>query len=82
MQPCPFYPCLFVLREGPESDQPGALNGILGIHVDDGICAGNQKFQEILRKIEAKYAFETKKDTVLHLYWNRPMPTWRFQQKQ
>ena len=62
METVPFWSMSFsVLREGPETNQPGALNGILGIHVDDGICAGNQKFQEVLQKIEAKYAFGSKK---------------------
>ena len=34
----PFDPCLFVLRNR-ETLMP---DGILGLHVDDGLCAGNQ----------------------------------------
>ena len=33
----PFDPCLFTLRN-PQNLQ---LDGILGLHVDDGLCAGN-----------------------------------------
>ena len=49
MEMCPFDPCLFVLRESNDSTCPGQLAGVLGIHVDDGICGGNEKFQEVLQ---------------------------------
>ena len=61
MEMCPFDPCLFVLRESSDSTCPGQLAGVLGIHVDDGICGGNEKFQEVLRKLESKYPFGSKK---------------------
>ena len=38
--PCPFDPCVFVLRN-PKNQK---LSGILGIHVDDGIFGGDQFF--------------------------------------
>ena len=61
MEMCPFDPCLFVLREPGNSPNPGQLAGVLGIHVDDGICGGNEKFQAILQKLESKYPFGSKK---------------------
>ena len=36
---CPFDPCCFVLRN--ENQQP---EGIIGIHVDGGLCCGSTKF--------------------------------------
>ena len=75
MESCPFDPCVFVLREDsvvPDGDQPrpsnlapatGSIVGILGIHVDDGICGGNEKFQNVIRLLERKYPFGAKKMT-------------------
>ena len=37
----PFDPCLYVLRS-----EKNELDGILGIHVDDGLCGGNDRFQQ------------------------------------
>ena len=73
MEACPFDPCVFILREDsiiPEGNGPapkrqspaqGAIVGILGVHVDDGIGGGNEKFQQVLQKLEAKFAFGSKK---------------------
>ena len=56
MESCPFDPCVFILREDsftPSDDQPrpsnttpatGPIVGVLGVHVDDGICGGNDNF--------------------------------------
>jgi hypothetical protein len=75
MESCPFDPCVFVLREDsyvPDDDQPrpagmgpatGPITGVLGIHVDDGICGGNQKFQHVINLLEQKYPFGAKKMT-------------------
>ena len=75
MESCPFDPCVFVLREDsivPTEDQPrpkdirpatGPIAGVLGIHVDDGICGGNQKFHHVLQLLEKKYPFGAKKMT-------------------
>lgn len=53
----PFDPCTFVLY-----DQTGTKpQGILGIHVDDGLCGGNEKFLEKIRALEEKYPFGAKK---------------------
>ena len=46
----PFDPCLFVLRD-PRTQQP---DGILGLHVADGLCAGNHRFQEKFDFLEKK----------------------------
>ena len=73
MEACPFDPCVFVLREDsvippdnvsvPQRQTPaqGTIIGVLGIHVDDGIGGGNEKFQQVLQKLEAKFAFGSKK---------------------
>jgi len=53
----PFDPCLFTLRN-PQNQQ---LDGILGLHVDDGLCAGNQHFHDKLQLLEKKYPFGTKR---------------------
>ena len=55
--PCPFDPCVFILRN--PKDQ--TLAGVLGIHVDDGIHGGNQYFQQQISKLESKYPFGSKK---------------------
>ena len=53
----PFDPCTFVLY-----DQTGTKpQGILGIHVDDGLCGGNEKFLEKIKALEEKYPFGAKK---------------------
>ncbi len=53
----PFDPCVFVLRH-PTTKVP---EGILGLHVDDGICGGNQRFDEVISALEKKYPFGSKK---------------------
>ena len=61
MEPSPFCPCTFILRDSENSTNPNQVIGILGIHVDDGICGGTEKFQALLRKLEEKYPFGAKK---------------------
>ena len=53
----PFDPCVFILR----NKTTGYPDGIIGLHVDDGICGGNDRFLEQLDKLEAKYPFGSKK---------------------
>lgn len=53
----PFDPCVFLLW-CPESQKP---QGILGIHVDDGLCGGNEKFHEVITQLEKKYPFGSRK---------------------
>ena len=52
----PFDPCCFVLRN--ENQQP---EGIIGIHVDGGLCCGSTKFHAKLADLERKYPFGSKK---------------------
>ncbi len=53
----PFDPCIFVLRE-PSTGKP---EGILGLHVDDGLCGGNQRFQKVIGELEKTYPFGSKR---------------------
>ena len=56
----PLDPCLFVL---PSKDpkQKCKIDGILGIHVDDGLGAGNQRYQEIISQLESIFPFGSKR---------------------
>jgi len=49
----PLDPCLFVL---PKRDKKG-IHGVVGIHVDDGLGAGDKEFEEAIRKLETRYPF-------------------------
>ena len=53
----PFDPCMYVLKH-PET---GQLEGVLGLHVDDGICGASSYFVEKLDQLEAKHPFGSKK---------------------
>ena len=53
----PFDPCQFVLRH----HETGFLEGILGLHVDDGICGGSEYFARKIDQLEKKYPFGSKK---------------------
>ena len=53
----PFDPCRFVLRH----PVTGNLEGILGLHVDDGLCEGSQYFSQKLAKLESKHPFGSKR---------------------
>ena len=53
----PFDPCMFNLKH----PQHGTVEGVLGLHVDDGICGGTPYFNSVLDKLEQKYPFGTKK---------------------
>ena len=55
--PSPFDPCLYLLYEEGK-DEPA---GILGVHVDDGLCGGNQYFHEMIKRLEAKFPFGSRK---------------------
>ena len=49
----PLDPCLFVL---PKQHEPG-IHGALGIHVDDGLCAGDPQFNQAIQSLQEKYPF-------------------------
>ena len=53
----PFDPCVFLLWD----EQLSKPQGILGIHVDDGLCGGNEYFHEKIRSLEKKYPFGSRK---------------------
>ncbi len=52
----PFDPCLYVLRD--EQFRP---HGVIGIHVDDGLCGGDEVFQSKLKLLQEKYPFGSQK---------------------
>ena len=56
----PFDPCLMILRSY-EYDGTARLEGILGIHVDDGIGGGSEIFEAKVRQLEAKFPFGSHK---------------------
>ena len=56
-QQSPFDPCMFALRN-PDNNQ---LDGVLGIHVDDGIGGGNARFASKIRELEKVYPFGSQK---------------------
>ena len=53
----PFDPCQYILRH----HQTGKLEGVLGLHVDDGICGGSPYFSDKINQLEKKYPFGSKK---------------------
>ena len=55
--PSPFDPTVYLLHE-PGHSTPA---GIIGVHVDDGLCGGNKYFHEKLAQLEAIFPFGSKK---------------------
>eukprot|EP00435_Cladocopium_sp_Y103_P054548 s1984_g17.t1 len=53
----PLDPCTFVL---PKKDQPG-IHGLVGIHVDDGLGAGDETFNKAIHMLESRYPFGSKR---------------------
>ena len=53
----PFCPCTFILR-CPNTKEP---EGVIGIHVDDGLCGGNERFMSKLQQLESVYPFGSQK---------------------
>lgn len=51
----PFDPCMFVLHRN------GRTEGLIGIHVDDGLCCGTPYFHEKLRALEKQFPFGSRK---------------------
>ena len=56
-RPSPFDPCVYLLYK-PGASRP---SGILGMHVDDGLCGGDKFFEEQISKLESKFPFGAKK---------------------
>ena len=55
--PSPFDPTVYVLYE-PKNTQ---IAGIIGIHVDDGLCGGNAYFKSKIAELEKIFPFGSKK---------------------
>ena len=53
----PFDPCTFVLVD----DKSKRTIGMIGIHVDDGLCCGNHSFQQKLKELEKQFPFGSRK---------------------
>ena len=53
----PFDPCTFILKR-PNSHQ---ISGVLGVHVDDGLCGGDEYFSQQLKRLAEKYPFGAQK---------------------
>jgi hypothetical protein len=53
----PFCPCTFILRH-QKTREP---EGIIGVHVDDGLCGGNDRFFAKLQELEKVYPFGSHK---------------------
>lgn len=58
----PFDPCCFVLHDQGAQGQH-TTEGMIGIHVDDGLCCGTPKFHEKLKQLEQKFRFGSRNET-------------------
>ena len=56
-QASPMDPCLFVLP----NPQGKGISGMIGLHVDDGLCAGDSHFEAKLSSLEQKFPFGSKR---------------------
>ena len=52
----PFDPCIFILRDKQQRPE-----GMIGIHVDDGLCCRSPGFYKKLAELEARYPFGSKR---------------------
>ena len=52
----PLDPCAFAL---PRQDRKG-IHGLVGVHVDDGLGAGDEIFNQAIAQLEARYPFGSK----------------------
>ena len=52
----PFDPCCFIL-----SNEQGQARGFIGIHVDDGLFAGDEFFHKQINKLESQFPFRSRK---------------------
>ena len=56
-QQSPFDPCMFVLPNA----ETGQTEGMIGVHVDDGLCCGSERFQQKLKELETIFPFGSHK---------------------
>jgi hypothetical protein len=52
----PLDPCLFCLV-----GKQGQVHGLIGMHVDDGLCCGDETFERTLNQLENKFPFGSKR---------------------
>ena len=57
-QQCPLDPCVFSLSSSDKNGRQRS-HGVLGIHVDDGICGGDHVFSKALEQLRARSSFGT-----------------------
>ena len=57
----PLDPCIFILRSGQGDSQ--VLHGIAGMHVDDGLCGGDPKFQNRIQQLQQTLPFGSQKQS-------------------
>ena len=62
----PLDPCAFVL---PKADGTG-IHDRLGVHVDDGLGAGDEVFEQVISQLERKYTLWKQKGNRLHFHRN------------
>jgi len=53
----PLDPCLFAL-----TGKEGQVHGLIGMHVDDGLCCGDMTFLKALNQFESKFPFGSKRE--------------------
>ena len=53
----PFDPCTFVLFDKEKK----SVDGLIGVHVDDGLCCGSPRFHQKLDLLEKKFPFGSRK---------------------
>ena len=56
----PLDPCIFILQSGEGSTRK--LHGILGMHVDDGLCGGDPKFISLVQRLQETLPFGSQKE--------------------
>ena len=54
---CPLDPCVFSLSK-TSNDGSTVCHGVIGIHVDDGICGRDKVFHEALDKLRKRFSEE------------------------
>jgi hypothetical protein len=59
----PLDPCLFAL-----TGKEGQVHGLIGMHVDDGLCCGDITFLKALNQLESKSPFGSKREKRFHIH--------------
>ena len=57
LEEAPWDPTVFIMRDA-STHRP---KGVIGMHVDDGLCGGDTDFERLLKQLESKYAFGSHK---------------------